>query len=305
MTRRQKSVSAKKQPKDKHRYFIPALIAYLISLMSLKGNKMALKPQTDKRKLRAAMAQIEIIDGDLAENIKRAEAAIREAANQGADFVCLPEAADYGWLCQDCRRVAQPVPGSVYTNFISNIAKELNVWISAGCFEKDGDNVYNSAVIVDRSGEIVIKHRKINTLPELSSHLYDPGKPEDIGAVDTEFGRIGLTICADNFSIEYPKRVAELGAWLLIAPHGFAAKVNDLENNAASYQAHIANIAQSTGLWVVGTDAVKGPIAGGVWQGWPHSGCSTIADPEGNKTVVGKFFETDLIIFDIPLVSLS
>ena len=38
--------------------------------------------------------------------------------------------------------------------------------------------------------------------------------------MDTEFGRIGLTVCADNFDPVVPRRVAELGAWLLITPHG-------------------------------------------------------------------------------------
>jgi predicted amidohydrolase len=112
------------------------------------------------------------------------------------------------------------------------LARRHHRWISAGCLEKDGDKVYNSAVIIDRSGRIVLKHRKIDTLPWLTKDLYDLGNPEDIRTVDTEFGRLGLTICADNFNLKNPQRVADQGAWLLIVSHGFA--VDELETMATN-----------------------------------------------------------------------
>ena len=255
-------------------------------------------PCTTHPSLRAAMAQIEIKDGDLTGNMQRAEEAVRQAVKMGADFVCLPEAADYGWLYQQARRDALPIPGR-YTDFLSKLAGEMKVWISAGCLEKDGDKVYNSAVIIDRRGKIILKHRKINTLPSLTSHLYDAGNLESIRVADTEFGRIGLTICADNFDLSIPKKVSEMGAWLLIAPHGFAAKSEELEQNAAAYQNHIRKVAKHTGMWVVGTDAVLGEVAGGIWKGYWHSGCSTIADPNGEAAVVAKFLHPDLVVYEI------
>jgi predicted amidohydrolase len=81
------------------------------------------------------------------------------------------------------------------------------MWVSAGCLEKDGNKVYNSAVIIDRTGRIVLKQQKIDTLPWLTQHLYDRGNPGDIKTVDTEFGRIGPTICADNFNLSKASRV--------------------------------------------------------------------------------------------------
>ncbi len=249
--------------------------------------------------LRVAMAQIDIMDGNLEENMKRAEKSIREAAGLDADMVCLPEAADLGWLCQQARRDALPIPGK-YTDFLSCLAKELNIWISAGCLEKDGKSTYNSAVIIDRTGNIVLRHRKIKTLSSLTAHLYDRGSTDNIDVVNTEFGTIGLTICADNFDIENPEKVAALGAWLLITPHGFAAKVDDLENNAVEYMNHIKGLAAKTKLWVVGTNSCLSLITGGEWEGYQHSGCSTIADSEGKVVAIGKFKEPDLVIYNIP-----
>ena len=71
--------------------------------------------------------------------------------------------------------------------------------------------------------------------------------------MDTEFGRIGLTICADNFNRKNPQRVADQGGWLLIAPHGFAEEESRLEQNSREYQNHIRKVAGATKLWVVGT----------------------------------------------------
>jgi predicted amidohydrolase len=254
--------------------------------------------------LRVALAQIPIADGDLSQNLRLAKDAVRDASRQKVDFLFLPEAADYGWLHQQARRDALPIPGR-YTDFLSKLARRHRMWISAGCLEKDGDKVFNSAVLIDRGGRIVLKHRKIKTLPWLTKHLYDAGDIEDIKTIDTEFGRIGLTICADNFEAQIPARVAELGAWLLIAPHGFAAEEAKLEENAAAYQRHIRKVAGNAKLWVIGTDAVLGTVKGGAWKGQLHSGCSTIARPDGSAAVVGKFRQPDLVIYDIPSEELT
>jgi N-carbamoylputrescine amidase len=249
--------------------------------------------------LRVALAQLPVEDGKLEHNMRLAEEAAARAAEQTVDLLNLPEAADWGWLYQQARRDALPIPGR-YTEFLAELAKRHKMWISAGCLEKDGEKVYNSAVILDRTGRIVLKHRKIDTLPWLTQHLYDAGTAEDIKTIDTEFGRIGLTICADNFNLKNPHHVAEQGAWLLIAPHGFAAEGGTLEQNSPEYQAHIRKVAASTKLWVIGTDSVLGTVQGGAWKGWLHSGCSLVARPDGTAALVAKFKQPDLIVFDIP-----
>ncbi len=249
--------------------------------------------------LRVALAQIAVEDGDLEHNMRLAEDAAREAARQKADLLSLPEAADWGWLYQHARRDALPIPGK-YTDFLAGLAKQYRMWISAGCLEKDGDKVYNSAVLLDRSGRIVLKHRKIDTLNWLTKDLYDQGRAEDIKTVETEFGRVGVTICADNFNLKNPQRVADEGAWLLLAPHGFAEEPQKLEENSIAYQKHIRNVAARTRLWVIGTDAVLGTVKGGQWKGRLHSGCSMVARPDGTAAVVAKFKEPDVIVFDIP-----
>ena len=249
--------------------------------------------------LRIAMVQMNVADGNLVQNMKYADRSIRKAAKMNVDMICFPEAADLGWLCQSAREDALTIPGK-YTDMLSGLSKKYNVWISGGCLEKDGDKTYNSCFLIDRTGKIVLKYRKINTLPDLTAHLYDRGTADGIMVVETEFGVIGMTICADNSNIEYPEMVADLGAWLLITPHGYAAEEDDLADNAITFMNRIKNIAEKTNLWVVGTNTGLSLVAGGKWKGYLHSGCSTIANPKGKAVAIGRFKENDLIIYDIP-----
>jgi len=101
--------------------------------------------------LRVALAQIALEDGDLARNMQMAQDAAENASRHRADCLCLPEAADFGWLHQQARRDALPIPGT-YTVFLADLAAKHKIWICAGCLEKDGSHVYNSAVIIDRAG---------------------------------------------------------------------------------------------------------------------------------------------------------
>ncbi len=133
-------------------------------------------------RLRVALAQLPVEDGNLEYNMRLAEEAARQAAGEKADLLNLPEAADWGWLYQQARRDALPIPGR-YTDFLAGLAKQHRIWISAGCLERDGERVYNSAVILDRAGRIVLKHRKINTLEHLTKPLYDQGRAEDIKTI--------------------------------------------------------------------------------------------------------------------------
>jgi N-carbamoylputrescine amidase len=285
-----------------HPFGLTGMVLFLFSLCSGVGADEAFKavpPTRPHGHLRVALAQLAVEDGQLEHNLRLAEAAAEVAARMHVDFLNFPEAADWGWLYQQARRDALAIPGK-YTDFLAALARRHRLWISAGCLEKDGGHVYNAAVILDRAGRIVLKHRKINTLPWLTKDLYDPGPPDGVKTIDTEFGRIGLTICADNFNLKNPQRVAEQGAWLLIAPHGFAAEESKLEQNSRDYQDHIRRVAGNTGLWVIGTDAVLGTVQGGQWKGWLHSGCSLVARPDGTAAVVGKFKQPDLVIFDIP-----
>jgi len=82
---------------------------------------------------------------------------------------------------------------------------------------------HDSANLIDKSGKLLWKHRKINVLPFLMTPPYSQGGPEDIGVVETEFGRIAVLICADTFTDAFVERLRVFKPDLMLAPYGWAA----------------------------------------------------------------------------------
>ena len=145
---------------------------------------------------------------DPEENLRRAESCLKEAADQGAEVICLPELFRSQYFCQreDAALfdLAEPVPGPT-TEALGRIAREKQVVVIAPIFERRAAGVYhNSAAIIDANGEVAGIYRKMH-IPD------DPGyyekfyfTPGDLGfrAFDTRVGRIAILICWDQW---YPE----------------------------------------------------------------------------------------------------
>ena len=112
------------------------------------------------------MCQIFCLDGDRSGNFVRIENAVSEAAKAGADIICFPETALLGWVNPAAHERAFEIPGQD-TNRFAQLAKKYKKHLCVGLAEKDGDKLYDSVVLIDDRGRILLKHRKINILTEL------------------------------------------------------------------------------------------------------------------------------------------
>lgn len=111
-----------------------------------------------------AIVQMYVEPGEREQNLAHAEELIREASDNNADVVLLPEVMDLGWTHPSAKKLAEPIPDGETCRRLCESAKQNNVYLCAGIVERDGDAVYNSAVIIDNHGEVLIKHRKLNEL---------------------------------------------------------------------------------------------------------------------------------------------
>jgi predicted amidohydrolase len=146
-------------------------------------------------RVKIAMCQIVCLDGDRRGNLARAERAVSEAAAAGAVIACLPESAVLGWVNPDAHRRAQPIPGED-SERLCEMARRHGVFLCAGLDERAGESLYDSAVLVDDAGKVLLKHRKIILLSELMTPPYSAG--EEVQVAQTRFGRVGVLICADT-----------------------------------------------------------------------------------------------------------
>ncbi|MGB2863240.1 MAG: carbon-nitrogen hydrolase family protein [Sedimentisphaerales bacterium] len=244
------------------------------------------------RSIKVAMCQIFSLDGDRSGNFVRIENAIGEAKDAGADIACLPETAILGWVNPDGHQRACPIPGED-SDKLCKLAKDYNLYLCIGLAEKEGRRLYDSVVLINNSGNVLLKHRKMNLLTELMSPPYTPGKNIDV--VETGFGKIGLLICADTHDSKILKRMAALKPDLLLVPYGYAAAEDEWPGHGKELEKVVTNTAKKTGAFVIGTNLV-GEITKGPWKGRIYGGQSVAADRTGRIVSVAKDRDRDINI---------
>ena len=107
------------------------------------------------------------------------------------------------------------------TEFLSKLALEYNTNIVSGSFiEKCDDGKYrNTSVVFDRSGNIIGKYQKIHMFSYYGSKEKDYITPGDSAVVvNTDIGKIGLSICYDLRFPELYRALTYSGAQIIVCP---------------------------------------------------------------------------------------
>src|SRR6185436_9439530 len=136
------------------------------------GTEVILAAMARKR-LRIGLGQVRVAMGDKKANLAELLRALDDAAAAGCDVAVLPECSLAGWLSASARDAAEPIPGP-FTRKLHEVAKRCRMAIVAGLEERDGDRIYNSAVMIGRDGRILGRHRKVNEL-EIGLKVYSRG----------------------------------------------------------------------------------------------------------------------------------
>ena len=248
-------------------------------------------------KVKVAIAQIRCTDSDLEGNFSRIEEMVVRAAADSAKMVFFPETVDLGWVNPEAHRLAAPVPGP-FSDRVASLARREKIWIGLGLCEKEGELLYDSAILINPQGEIVLKHRKLNLLAWLMTPPYSPGKVEDIQAVETPFGRVGVLICADSFEEELRAAMRARKPDLVYIPYGWAAPREKWPEHSFTLIRTVQRAACDIGAPVIGPNVV-GEITHGPWTGQTYEGLSAAADANGMSLVQGKWNKEDLLILEI------
>jgi predicted amidohydrolase len=170
--------------------------------------------------LKIATAQFENKSGDKAYNLQTIRQLTAKAASDGANVVAFHECSVTGYTFalhfsrEQMLDVAEFIPDGPSVRKLTEIAKEYNVAILAGLFEKDeAGKIYKAQVCVDKSG-LVAKFRKLH--PFINKHI----TPGDKYVVFDLYGwKCGILICYDNNIFENVKATKLLGADIIFMPH--------------------------------------------------------------------------------------
>jgi predicted amidohydrolase len=140
---------------------------------------------------------------------------IDAAGKLGLDIVCLGEAILAVGTPATLKDRAQPIPGPI-SEELSKAAKRNNIWLVAGLTELDGEIVYNTAVLLNRKGELIGKYRKVHLPREEWKKGIRPG--HEYPVFETEFCKVAIQICYDWFFPEAAEIFALQGAEIIFAP---------------------------------------------------------------------------------------
>jgi predicted amidohydrolase len=140
---------------------------------------------------------------------------IDRAGKLGLDIVCLGEAITLVGTGRSVAECAEPIPGPA-TKKLGEAARRNKIWVVVGLTELDGDDVYNTAVLLDRQGRVSGKYRKVHLPREEWKNGIRPG--DSYPVFKTDFGMIAIQICYDWFFPEPEAIVALRGAEIIFAP---------------------------------------------------------------------------------------
>ena len=266
------------------------------------------------RKIKLGLVQTRCT-ADPRENLAKALARAGEAADRGAQIICLQELFTSLYFCQvqDHKyfQLAEEIPGGPSTVACQQFAKDRGVVLVASLFEKRGPGLYhNTAAIIDADGAFLGKYRKMH-IPDdplfLEKFYFTPG---DLGyrAWQTRFAKIGVCVCWDQWYPEAARLTALAGAEILFYPTAIGWHPEEKgelgRRQHDSWETIQRSHAIANGCYVavpnrVGHEAPDGGVGIEFW------GQSFVADPAGQLIGKASASDEEVLVTEVDLSALD
>ena len=182
--------------------------------------------------LSLAAIQMSMSDSRI-DNVSKAERLVRQAASDGARIILIPELFESEYFCkeQDAQHQqrAQTLDENPTISHFQKVAAELNVVLPLSVYERAGNALFNTVVMVDADGSRMGVYRKshIPDGPGYSEKFYF--SPGDTGfrVWATQYGRVGVGICWDQWFPEAARAMALQGAECILYPTAIGSEPQD------------------------------------------------------------------------------
>ncbi len=261
------------------------------------------------RKVKVAATQMSC-SFNIDENISKAEKLVKEAAQKGAQIILLQELFETPYFCQtensNYYAYATELENNKAITYFKKVAKELKIVLPISFYEKKNNARYNSLAVLDADGTVIGKYRK--------SHIPDgPGyeekfyfNPGDTGfkVWNTQYGKIGVGICWDQWYPEAARCMTLMGAEIIFYPTAIGSEPqNESIDSKDHWQACMLGHAAANLVPVVASNRV------GVEKDEDSKitfyGSSFIAGSKGNKIAEANRSEETVLVAEFDLDQLE
>jgi len=237
------------------------------------------------------------------ENISKATKLIKKAAEKGANIILLQELFQTPYFCiqydEEIFKLAQTFENNKILDQMSQLAKKLKIVLPISFFEKDNNAYFNSIAVINSDGKILGTYRKSH-IPDgpgyLEKYYFNPGNT-GFKVWDTNYGKIGIGICWDQWFPEAARIMALKGAEILFYPTAIGDELMSEYDSSGSWQRVMqghaaANIMPVVASNRIGSESVKGQVNG-------FYGKSFICDRSGKIISEASKDKEEIIIADI------
>lgn len=238
-------------------------------------------------------------------NVDRTIRRIEQAADEGAQVICLQELFTGPYPCQaEDHRIfawAESIPGPT-TERLAAIAKARQIVIVVPLFERRAAGLYhNTVAVLDADGQIAGIYRKMH-IPDdplfYEKFYFTPG---DLGfrVIPTRYAKLGVGICWDQWYPEAARLFALAGAEILLYPtaigwiHAEKAEFGQAQHD--SWQTMMRSHAIANGIWLGAPNRV------GIEQELEFWGGSFIASPRGQIVASAGHQDEATVVADCDL----
>jgi beta-ureidopropionase len=187
--------------------------------------------------------------GDHDQKLKLALEHLETAGQQHVDIACLPE--EFAGT-----QTAEPIPGPT-VNAVASLAKKHSMYVICPIREQAGQEQYNTAVLLDRQGQVAGQYRKVFVF---WGEGVIPSR-DGVKVFETDFGRIGILTCFDLNFPELWQQADQLDADILFWPSAYTGG-SPLNAMATLYHYYVVpvgagNIIDVTGRTIERVDEPK------------------------------------------------
>lgn len=216
-------------------------------------------------------------------NLRKIIERIRSAAERAAGIVIFPECALTGYCftsLEEAAQFAEPLDGPS-AQAIAETCQETGVHAVVGFIERDGQKLYNCAMLVGPGG-LIGSYRKVH-LPFLGVDRFLTPGDRPFRVFDLPVGKVGINICYDASFPEASRMLKLLGAELIVLPTNWppeAWRTPEFVINTRAQENHVNYAAVNRT---------------GVERGWKFIGRSKVVDCNG-QTIAEAGGEQELML---------